>query len=356
MEEGIKVDEEKVEVDKLIAEGQDLVNKLLDEWNEKIKLYTKYTGEADTANIDLLDGMYRWTQVGAQWKQLALYFLGFRDSLKAVEKATDEVTVAEETMAKATGKVYNKWYELARLWAVRPDLQEYFKNINREIEKTPELGPWEEFFDSIKDRYNDTFGAIQSGILNILSTSETALSVAFYNILSGTKSFGESIKGLFESIVNAVIKELARLAAFYVFKWIFKIPGFKAGGEAFAGLGVGAKAIKGFQFGGAADTIPARLTIGEYVIAKPMTDFIKRFRAFPTNLIDAIAGGLPTPVPAFAGGGLVGNPNITTRGLEETKIYIDIHDNRIASDIDIKGLAMTIGEEVLRKIEMRRRY
>ena len=77
---------------------------------------------------------------------------------------------------------------------------------------------------------------------------------------------------------------------------------------------------------------------------------------FPSNLIEAIAGGFPTPAPAFATGGPVGTPNITASGFGETKIYIDIHDNRIASDIDIKRLANTVSNEVLRKIELRRRY
>ena len=105
-----------------------------------------------------------------------------------------------------------------------------------------------------------------------------------------------------------------------------------------------------------ADTIPARLTVGEYVIAKPMTDFIKRFKAIPQNLISAVVGGFPTPTPAFAGGGPVGTSNITTSSFGETKINIDIHDNRISDNVDIKRLAVTISDEVLRKIEMKRRH
>ncbi|GAI79559.1 unnamed protein product, partial [marine sediment metagenome] len=83
-QEGIDVTEEKIKVDKLITEGQETVNKLLDEWNEKLKIYTKYTDEATESEIKLLDGMYRWTQVASQWKQVSLYFMGVRDSLKAV--------------------------------------------------------------------------------------------------------------------------------------------------------------------------------------------------------------------------------------------------------------------------------
>jgi hypothetical protein len=121
--------------------------------------------------------------------------------------------------------------------------------------------------------------------------------------------------------------------------------GYQPGGE-----------VKKYQFGGLADTVMAKLDIGEYVISKPMTDFIRKFKAIPQNLVEAVSRGLPTPVPAFAGGGPVGNPNITASGFGETKINIDIHDNKIASDIDVKRMAVNISDEVLRKIELKRRH
>ncbi len=165
------------------------------------------------------------------------------------------------------------------------------------------------------------------------------------------------MKDLWKSIVDSIIMELARLAAFYVFKWIFGgigIPGFKAGGEASVGLGVG---TKGFQFGGGTDSVLAAVTPGEYIIDKPMTDFIKKFKMFPSNLIDAIAGGMPTPAPAaFATGGSVGTPNINRAGFGDTNINVYVSGNNISSELDVRRLAGTIGDEVLRKIEIRRRY
>jgi uncharacterized small protein (DUF1192 family) len=354
-QEGIDVSEEKIKVDKLIAEGQETVNKLLDEWNEKLKIYTKYTDEATESEIKLLDGMYRWTQVASQWKQVSLYFMGVRDSLKAVEKVTDEVTVSQEIMAKATGKVYNKWYELAKLWDVRPDLQEYFKNINRAIEEPLNIDPWKEFFDGIKDRYSDTIGTIQTGILNFVSAAENALGDAFYNILSGAETFGESIKGLFESIVDAALKELARIAAYYVFKWIFGVPTIPIPAPTWGFHSLGGE-VKKFQMGGGTDSVLAAVTPGEYIIDKPMTDFIKRFKMIPSNLIEAIGGGSPTPVPAFAGGGPVSTPNIAASGFGETKINVYVTGNNISNELDVRRLAGTIGDEVLRRLEMRRRH
>jgi len=129
--------------------------------------------------------------------------------------------------------------------------------------------------------------------------------------------------------------------------------GFEQGGG--VGYNKGGE-VKKFQSGGMADTIPARLTIGEYVIAKPMTDFIKRFKAIPQNLVDAIIGGFPTPIPSFASGGPVGTSNINSSSFGESKIYVDIHDNRISDDVDIRHLANTVGNEVLKKIKGNRRF
>ena len=53
------------------------------------------------------------------------------------------------------------------------------------------------------------------------------------------------------------------------------------------------------------DTVPIMATPGEYVIDKPMTDFIRRTGMVTGGLVKAIQRGLPTPNPEFAGGGMV---------------------------------------------------
>ena len=168
------------------------------------------------------------------------------------------------------------------------------------------------------------------------------------------------MKDLWESMIDVILKQIARLAASWLVNLIFPGGGLGLGILGFdKGGGVGYQfggEVKKYQFGGLADTVIAKLDIGEYVISKPMTDFIRKFKAIPQNLIEAISRGLPTPVPAFAGGGPVGTPNITTSSFGETKIYIDIHNNRISDNVDIKRLAVTISDEVLRKIEMKRRH
>ena len=325
--------------------------------------------ELTRAKMELLELRYSEIEKNAGY---------YKEKLQLLREEHEFLAEKLDKVIKKYGEGTEEYYKaLAAIVAIENEMKRWWKEIDKGTEtvdefaqsfadkmlkmkvategfKPPDIDPWKEFFDGIKDRYSDTIGTIQTGILNFVSTAENALGDAFYNILSGAESFGDSMRGLFESIVDAVIRELARLAAFYVFKWIFKIPFLKGGGG--VGYQFGGE-VKKFQIGGGTDSVLAAVTPGEYIIDKPMTDFIKKFRMFPSNLIEAIAGGFPTPAPAaFATGGPVGTPNITASGFGETKIYIDIHDNRIASDIDVKGMAMTIGEEVLRRIEMRRRH
>jgi hypothetical protein len=208
--------------------------------------------------------------------------------------------------------------------------------------------------EKIEETVDDTTSAIGDLISDLKTSMQSGLSSAFYNILSGSKTFGEAMKDLWKSIIDAILQQIAKLAASWVIKLVFGAIGFDMGGivKEFQSGGE----VKKFQFGGMTDTVMVAVTPGEYILSKPMTDFIRRFKAIPQDLISAIAGGLPTPIPAFAGGGSVGTPNITASSFGETKIYIDIHDNRISDNVDIKRLAVTISDEVLRKIELKRRH
>ena len=215
--------------------------------------------------------------------------------------------------------------------------------------------------EKIEETVDNTTSAIGDLISDLKDAMESGLSSAFYSVLSGAKTFGEAMKDLWKSMIDAILQQIARLAASWIVNLIFPggglglgILGFNKGGG--VGYQFGGE-VKKYQFGGLVDTVPARLTVGEYVISRDMTNFIRKFKAIPQNLIEAIAGGLPTPAPvAFATGGPVGTPNITASGFGETKVIIDIHDNRIASDVDVKRMAVTISDEVLRKIEMKRRH
>jgi len=208
-------------------------------------------------------------------------------------------------------------------------------------------------FENLK---NDFKSNIVDPIVGYL---ESNLANAIEALLTGSEEFEWSWsnfwEGLKDILIKAVAAMIAKLVVLAAFSWLF--PWLGIGWEKGGGVGydMGGQ-VKKFQFGGVADTIPARLTLGEYVIAKPMTDFIKKFRAIPSNLIAAVVGGMPTPVPAFAGGGPVGTSNITSTSFGETKIYVDIHDNKISDEVDTRRLAMTVSNEILRKINLNRRH
>jgi len=142
------------------------------------------------------------------------------------------------------------------------------------------------------------------------------LANAIYNLLSGTddieftwESFWEGLKDILIKAVAAMIAKLVVLAAF---SWLFQLLGLPV---AWLGVNKGGEVeaknkggeIEGFAKGGSStDTVPAMLTPGEYVISKPMVDFIKRTGAVTSDLVGAIRSGARTPVAAFAGGGGVG--------------------------------------------------
>jgi len=228
-------------------------------------------------------------------------------------------------------------------------------------EKLPQLTDnFMSIWDTLKINFkNNIIDPIIGYLTNNLANAISGLLGGMGDFEWSWKNFWEGLKNV---LINAVAAMIAKLVILAGFSWLIKLLGWpvswlswdKGGG---VGYNFGGE-VKKFQFGGMADTIPARLTVGEYVIAKPMTDFIKRFKAIPQNLIDAVVGGFPTPTPAlsFAGGGSVGTSNITAQGFGETKIYVDIHDNKISDDLDIRKLAMTVSSEILKKIQQNKRY
>lgn len=64
--------------------------------------------------------------------------------------------------------------------------------------------------------------------------------------------------------------------------------------------------IKHLAAGGTTDSVLIAATPGEYVVKKEMVDFIRKTGMVTGGLVEAIQKGLPTPSPAFAGGGMIG--------------------------------------------------
>ena len=247
------------------------------------------------------------------------------------------------------------------------EVEDMMDDVKTAVEDgTPDvLTPTQTFADSFLTIFTNLKTDFKTNIVDpIVDYCTDNLATAISDILSGKDEFSTDWEtfwgGLKTVLINAISAMIAKLIILASFSWLFTLLGWPL---ALLGLGKGGGVaydlggqVKKFQFGGMVDTIPARLTIGEYVIAKPMTDFIKKFKAIPQNLIDAIASGMPTPTPAFASGGLVAAPNITSTGFGETKIFVDIHDNKISDDVDIKRLAIMVSNEIVRKVNLNRRH
>ena len=250
-----------------------------------------------------------------------------------------------------------------------PNMMAMFsKGITDNIPKV--ITPIETLTDKIENIFDTTVTNVIDSISNLTDTIESELSNALYNVLSGTQTFGEAWGNMWKNIGMIVIKQLSNIIAEIIIAaatqmllamgpigWVILLGGAAAiaAWAAAQSKNIGGE-IKGYQFGGGIDTVPIMATVGEYMISKPMVDFIKRFKAIPQNLIDAIASGMPTPTPAFASGGLVAAPNITSTGFGETKIFVDIHDNKISDDVDIKRLAIMVSNEIVRKVNLNRRH
>ena len=179
----------------------------------------------------------------------------------------------------------------------------------------------------------DTLKTDLSNIIkDIVGYLENNLSNAIYNLLSGAekieltwKSFWEGLKDILIKAVAAMIAKLIILASF---SWLFNLLGIPV---SLLGLNKGGKVeknkggeVEGFAAGGSPrDTVPAMLTPGEYVISKPMVDFIKKTGTVTGNLIDAIKTGTKTPTASFAGGGGVSNPISNTINIGAGAIVIN---------------------------------
>ena len=347
--------------DKIVAFVKDFVEKIIGFFTDlKDKVIGKIQPLIDfvMASFERLNKLIDWVK---GWGKKITEALG--NGLAAgnprIEKAMDEVV---ETIAKPIRSRSPIEYGPLK------DLHKWGMNIPGEFGRGITAGlplvyePVETMATGMMSIFENLKNDFKSNIVDpIVGYLEDNLTYAISGLLGGIEDFEWSWEkfwtGLKNTLINAVAAMIAKLIVLAAFSWLLRIIGvpipFEAGGG--VGYDLGGQ-VKKFQFGGIADTVPARLTVGEYVISKPMTDFIKRFKMIPQNLIDAVVRGLPTPIPAFAGGGLVGTSNITSTNFGETKIYVDIHDNKISDDVDIKRLAATVSNEILRKINLNRRH
>ena len=297
--------------------------------------------------------------------------------VKGVDKVTDAEKKAikkKDDLADAYDNIKDKILELKdpRAAAIQDldDERQRLIDLGVNIELVNELYDLEiEKLGEVGDAFTLFEKVAQEATQLITGYIVDELGTAIYNLWNDLDDEEVTWANFWEGLWDAVEKWASQMIA----KLLVLIPilaavAFFTGGmswaqigEIAAWVGIGFNKggeVKGFADGGTTDTIPAMLTPGEYVIAKPMTDFIRNFGAIPGNLVNAISGGMPTPTPAFAGGGLVGggSSGYGSYAGGSSAIYVDIHDNRISDDIDIRRLASTVSDEILRKINMNRRH
>lgn len=134
----------------------------------------------------------------------------------------------------------------------------------------------------------------------------------FTTLISGTRSVGDAFRNLAGSVLNSLSQIAAQMLAQLILTKLLKsaLGGFAGGGL------VGGGAAPGHAEGGlirgpggpTSDSIPARVSPGEYIVKASAV------QEFGVHNLEAINRGLKVPslerlsLPKFAEGGLVGNP------------------------------------------------
>lgn len=147
---------------------------------------------------------------------------------------------------------------------------------------------------------------------NVQSSLTSGFANLFVTLVSGTKSVGDAFRGLAASVLGSLSKMAAQMLAQIVVTKLLKAA---LGGVGFSGGGAVPAAPLGFAEGGLirgaggpkSDSIPARVSPGEYIVKADAVS------AFGVANLEAINRGLKIPslehlaLPKFADGGLVGN-------------------------------------------------
>lgn len=93
------------------------------------------------------------------------------------------------------------------------------------------------FLNVLGDAVTD-FGTLEEAARRVGNTIRQSFTTAFADTLKGVKSLGDALEDAFKSIVDAIIEELARLAAHQVFKLVLNLVGLKGGDLSNPGSGL----------------------------------------------------------------------------------------------------------------------
>jgi hypothetical protein len=280
---------------------------------QKLALILAQSG-ASQAEID--KELARYAQVKTAEVEFIEQQKGGADALKllADQRAEIDDKVRTGQLFEVQGAEQIRQLELARL----PVLQQIADQLLAQAkatgdeEKITQAEDFQKQVNQISVQAN-TVGQQIATIKQGLQSSITGGFTQFFgSLVQGTQSVGQAFRGLASSVTSSLAQIAAQMLAQLILTKLLKaaLGGFSGGGLV-PGVGGGAGHAEGGLIRGPggpkSDSIPARLSPGEYIVKADAVS------AVGVQYLEAINRGLKIPsferlaLPKFAEGGLVGN-------------------------------------------------
>ena len=295
------------------SQHEDAIQRIQDRWQEFEIAYIGMSDEERSRTIDNLEKMgaaYKVTEEG----RLSLAEQINADILAENKRYMDETTEyyiqCKDLMAER-----DEAFRTNSLEALQALLTE--ENAARLNAFNTQQSAMQRYYENWLEIHKTTNERVSEIIMNSQSSFENF----FTNVLSGTKSFGDSLMDLVNGILNEIVSSIARMMAAKVVNqllgWI--MPGFAGGGIANFGNNTGLASMPpvirppGGATGGriigpgsgTSDSVPAWLSNGEYVISADAV------RKVGVPFLNALNRG---QAPRFASGGYVGGSKMSAAG------------------------------------------
>ena len=205
-------------------------------------------------------------------------------------------------------EIVNKWYDLqiAKLHELNPELDDTTKKLKEATEATENLGilggeSWEGFTTQIRHATAELSNFTKEGV----AAAITQIKMHFFPLIQSTIEIINTGIGLGRKMAEYQLTELRKSMQEQINIILY---GYEEYQKILASMEEGGAVVPAsyFQRGGGIDNVLIRATPGEYMVNKPMVDFIKRTGVVPPQLGEAIASGRPTPAPGMQRGGMIG--------------------------------------------------
>lgn len=314
-EERIKAQEQLLQKQRELAEAEkareeakrkiEAGNEVIAQLEREIALFGEMT-RVEQIRFDIKNGQYQSLTQAQQQRLIQL--AQEKDALEANKKAEEEAARAAEEHANEMARLGEQVFQATRTEAEL--LEQEMAKLN-ELLKAGAID-WETYGRAVKDAKDQQSELTQFGV-----QAARNMQTAFADLLFDP--FDEGIKGMLKGFADVLRRMIADAAAAAALKEAFGFFGIPLPGAAEGGL------IQAFADGGpvrgpgtgTSDSIPARLSNGEFVQPANSTshygaDFMEaiRRRALPRNavrgLLDNVDRMRPRVVaaPAFAEGGM----------------------------------------------------